>query len=97
MGAGEQRVILSGIIVPRGQVVTEQVDVAHTGGALALRFRASAGKTFLLNALEVLGPDGAELECSSPTRRATSCLRPPICWRPAATIPARPCARCASG
>ncbi len=61
-GAGEQRVILSGIVVPRDQVVTEQVDVAHTGGALALRFKASAGKTFLLNALEVLGPESAELE-----------------------------------
>jgi hypothetical protein len=62
MGAGEQRVILAGVTVPRGQVVTEQADVTHSGGALALRFKASAGKTFLLNALEVLGPEDAELQ-----------------------------------
>ena len=61
MGAGEQRVVLAGVVVPRGQTVVEQVDVTHTGGALALRFKAQAGKTFLLNALEVLGPDDAEL------------------------------------
>ena len=62
MGAGKQRVILAGVTVPRGQVVTEQADVTHSGGALALRFKASAGKTFLLNALEVLGPEDAELQ-----------------------------------
>jgi hypothetical protein len=62
MGAGEARVVLAGVVVPRGQIVTEQVDVTHAGGALALRFKAAVGKTFLLNALEVLGPDDAELE-----------------------------------
>ena len=41
--------------------------MAHTGGALALRFQASAGKTFLLNALEVLGPD--ERRARDPLRR----------------------------
>jgi len=61
MGAGEPRVILAGVVVPRGQVVTEQADVTHTGGALALRFKAAAGQTFLLNALEALGPEEAGL------------------------------------
>jgi hypothetical protein len=66
MGAGEQRVVLAGVVVPRGQAMVEQVDLTHTGGALALRFKAPAGKTFLLNALEVLGPDEAELEILFP-------------------------------
>lgn len=66
MGAGEQRVVLAGVVVPRGQAMIEQVDLTHTGGALALRFKAPSGKTFLLNALEVLGPDEAELEILFP-------------------------------
>jgi hypothetical protein len=62
IGAGEQRVLLAGVVVPRGQIVVQDVDVRHSGGALALRFAAPIGKNFLLNALEVFGPEGAETQ-----------------------------------
>ncbi len=58
-GAGEQRIVLAGVIVPRGEVVVENVDIVHSGGALSLRFSAPSGKNFMINALEVFGPDSA--------------------------------------
>jgi len=60
--AGEQRVVLAGVVVPRAQLVEETIDVTHTGGALSLRFSAPPGKTFLINGLEVFGPDDAETQ-----------------------------------
>lgn len=62
MGSGEQRVVLAGMVIPRGQLVVESIDVEHTGGALALRFSAPIGKNFLINALEVFGAEGAETQ-----------------------------------
>lgn len=65
-GTGEPRVVLSGVVIPRDKAVTEEVDVHHGGGALALRFRASGGGNFLINGLEVFGPEGVEAQLLFP-------------------------------
>ena len=75
-GAGEQRVVLAGVVIPRDQVITEEVDVSHTGGSLALRFSAPAGKNFMINGLEVFGPDDAETQLLFPDA-PTDVLRSP--------------------
>jgi hypothetical protein len=65
-GFGEAATILSGIVVPQGEVVCREAQVAHGGGALALRFAAVEGRTFLINGLEIEGPDSAEAQVLFP-------------------------------
>jgi hypothetical protein len=61
-GSGQAQVVLQDIVVPEGVLIRRQVRVVHSGGALALRFAAAPGQSFLLNFLEVEGPEGAALQ-----------------------------------
>lgn len=61
-GSGQAQVVLQDVVVPEGVLVQRQVRVTHSGGALALRFAAVPGQSFLLNFLEVEGPAGAALQ-----------------------------------
>jgi hypothetical protein len=65
-GSGEARALLEGVVVPRGRILRTEVAVAHTGGALALRFSGQGTASFIVNALEIDGPDAAELEVLFP-------------------------------
>ena len=66
VGVGEQRVsVRHHRAVWRGRGEAGRRDAYRRRGP-ALRFEVAAGKTFLLNALEVLGPDDAELEILFP-------------------------------
>jgi hypothetical protein len=64
--SGAGTTLLESLIVPRGEVVRRQVTISHTGGALALRFVAAPGRTFLVSNLTVDGPASASLQVLFP-------------------------------
>ena len=60
MGEGKLIVSISDILIQKGIIHTEEIKVRHSGEALAINFTAEEGGLFIVNAMELEGPDNVD-------------------------------------
>lgn len=66
LGSGNAHTETDYFIVKKGQLLIKNINVKHNDKVLVVRFEATKGNCFMINALEIEGPETAQLEVLFP-------------------------------